>query len=159
LPADEPVPADDPVPVLLRTGTLADVAGVLRLWAGAGAHPTSTDDAPSVAALVARDPDALIVADVDGRMVGTLMATWDGWRGNMYRLAVLPDVRRRGIARSLVREGERRLRAHGCRRITALVVDDDAHAADFWLATGYVRYPMQRYVRTLDGSEWGDEPC
>jgi ribosomal protein S18 acetylase RimI-like enzyme len=133
----------------IRTGTPADVDGVLSLWAGAGAHPTTTDDPPSVTALVRRDPDALLLAEIGGRMVGTLMATWDGWRGNMYRLAVLPEVRRRGVATALVREGERRLAAVGCRRVTALVADADEGAADFWVGVDYPRYPMKRYVRTL----------
>jgi ribosomal protein S18 acetylase RimI-like enzyme len=134
----------------VRRATGADVDEVLSVWAGAGAHPTSTDDAVSVGALVARDPGALLVAEIGGRIVGTLMATWDGWRGNMYRLAVLPDVRRRGIASLLVHEGEGRLRALGCRRITALVLDVDAHAADFWTGVDYVTYPMTRYVHSLE---------
>jgi ribosomal protein S18 acetylase RimI-like enzyme len=142
--------ASDPVTGLtIRSGTVADVDGVLALWAGAGAHPTTTDDPPSVTGLIERDADALLVAEIDGRMVGTLMATWDGWRGNMYRLAVLPDVRRRGVATALVREGERRLSALGCRRVTALVADADEGAAEFWVGVDYDRYPMKRYVRTL----------
>ena len=141
----------DPVTDLtIRTATVTDVDAVLALWAGAGAHPTSTDDAPSVTALVRRDPDALLLAETGGRVVGTLMATWDGWRGNMYRLAVLPDIRRRGVAAALVSEGERRLTALGCRRVTALVADTDDGAADFWAGVDYVRYPMKRFVHNLD---------
>jgi ribosomal protein S18 acetylase RimI-like enzyme len=148
--------AGGPGAVTLRTGTVADVDEVLRVWAGAGAHPTSTDDVASVGALVARDPDALLVAEIDGRMVGTLIATWDGWRGNMYRLAVLPDVRRRRIASLLVAEGGRRLQALGCRRVTALVLDVDVHAAEFWTQVGYVIYPMTRYVHTMETAPAGD---
>jgi len=141
--------SDASSPAALRTGTTTDIAGVLALWIEAGAHPTSTDDAAAVTALVERDREALLIAEIDGRLVGTLIAAWDGWRGNMYRLAVAPHVRRRGIASSLVAEGERRLRAQGCRRVTALVVDADPHAAEFWTGVDYVRYPMKRFVRTL----------
>jgi ribosomal protein S18 acetylase RimI-like enzyme len=123
-------------PAVIRTGTSADVSTALELWLAAGAHPTSTDDAPSVSRLVERDPEALLIAEIDGRKVGTLIAAWDGWRGNMYRLAVSPHVRRRGVARALVGEAERRFRAHGCRRVTALVVDTDPRAADFWTHVG-----------------------
>ena len=140
---------DDSPPLTLRTATTADITEVLDLWTAAGAHPTTTDDAPSLAALLARDGDALLVGELGRAMVGTLIATWDGWRGNMYRLAVRPDVRRRGIAATLVRAGEHRLRALGCRRVTALVLDVDAGAADFWTRVGYEIYPMTRYVRTL----------
>ncbi|HEY7946267.1 MAG TPA: GNAT family N-acetyltransferase [Acidimicrobiales bacterium] len=148
------VPRHDPSPpAVLRTGTTADVSGVLALWVEAGAHPTSTDNAAAVTALVERDPDALLIAEIDGRVVGTLIAAWDGWRGNMYRLAVAPDVRRHGIAATLVGEAERRLRTLGCRRVTALVVDADPRAAEFWTSVGYGPYPMERYVRTLAGAD------
>jgi ribosomal protein S18 acetylase RimI-like enzyme len=139
----------DSLPLTLRRATTADIAEVFDFWTAAGAHPTTTDDAPSLTALLARDPDALVLGEIDGGMVGTLIATWDGWRGNMYRLAVRPDVRRRGIAATLVEAGERRLRALGCRRVTALVVDVDPGAADFWTDVGYDIYPMRRYVHTL----------
>jgi ribosomal protein S18 acetylase RimI-like enzyme len=135
--------------VLLRSGTPDDMAAVLDLWVAAGAHPTSTDDAPALTTLLAADGDALLIAEIDGQMVGTLIAAFDGWRGNMYRLAVLPAVRRRGIAAALVAEGERRMRARGCRRITALVVDGDDGAVAFWSHVDYVRYAMERYVHTL----------
>ncbi len=68
------------------------------------------------------------------RVVGSLVAAFDGWRGNIYRLAVHPDVRRAGIARALVAEGERRLVEIGCPRITALVVTAEDHTTGFWTA-------------------------
>jgi ribosomal protein S18 acetylase RimI-like enzyme len=142
--------------VIVRTGTEAEIDAVLRVWSDAEAHPTMTDDAASVVALVRRQPDALLVAEIGDRLVGTLIATWDGWRGNMYRLAVVPDQRRRRIAASLVEEAERRLRTAGCRRVTALVVDVDLHAGDFWTHVGYEIYPMKRYVHTLDAQTTAD---
>ena len=135
--------------VTVRTGTADDIDAVLDLWVAAGAHPTSTDDAPALSTLITADAGALLIAEIDGQMVGTLIATFDGWRGNMYRLAVLPAVRRRGVAATLVTEGERRIGAHGGRRITALVVDGDDRAATFWSHVHYVRYAMERYVHTL----------
>lgn len=131
-------------------GRSAEISEILTLWIEAGAHPTSTDDAASLTGLVERDPEALLIAEMDGGIVGTLIAGWDGWRGNMYRLAVVPRVRRRGIAAALVARAERRFGTLGCRRVTALVSDDDPHAVEFWTAVGYAPYPMNRYVRTLN---------
>jgi ribosomal protein S18 acetylase RimI-like enzyme len=150
---NEPVtvagPGSQNNPVSLRTGTTADAVSVLDLWVAAGAHPTSTDDPSSLAALVARDPEALLIAEIEGRVVGTLIATWDGWRGSMYRLAVLPDFRRRGIAGMLVGHGERRLLSLGCRRVQALVVDADARACAFWTGVDYIPDSLRRYVHAL----------
>ena len=55
-------------------------------------------------------PGSLLVAEEGGEVVGVLIAAWDGWRGGMYRLAVRPERRRRGIGRLLVEAGEAHLR-------------------------------------------------
>jgi ribosomal protein S18 acetylase RimI-like enzyme len=84
-------------------------------------------------------------------VVGSIIAKWDGWRGNMYRLAVLPDYRRLGVARALVEEGERCLRDQGCRRVSAIVMREHEWAVGFWVAASYTNDErMFRFVRNLD---------
>ncbi len=134
----------------IRSGTDDDIPDLLRLWRDAETAPSVTDDPDGLSALLAADRDALLLAERGGRIVGVLIATFDGWRGNMYRLAVLPAHRRRGVARSLVREGERRLRSVGARRITALVAHELDGAEEFWSAVGYGAEPRTaRFIKTL----------
>jgi ribosomal protein S18 acetylase RimI-like enzyme len=79
-----------------------------------------------------------------------LIAAWDGWRGNMYRLAVRFEHRRRGIGLALVRAGEEHVRDQGARRITALVGYEDEAAAAFWESAGYPQdREIGRRVRNL----------
>ena len=126
-----------------------ELAAVLRLWDGARSEHAVTEDKPErVAALLATG--ALLVAVDDDEVVGAVIAGFDGWRGNFYRLAVAPKFRRRGIGRALVAAGEARLRALGAPRVTALVAFDDEAASGFWEAAGYPRDPvMGRRVRSL----------
>jgi len=122
----------------IRPARREEIGEVLALLALARtAAATTPDDERALTGVFERDAGALLVAELEGRLVGTLIATWDGWRGNMYRLAVLPDHRRRGVATRLVQAGHERLRALGARRITALLGDSDTQAASFWLALGY----------------------
>jgi ribosomal protein S18 acetylase RimI-like enzyme len=138
-------------PVAIRTGRRDDLDGVLALWALARSPAARTpDDATKVGRLLDHTEDALLVAEADGRIVGALVAAWDGWRGNLYRLAVLPEWRRQGIARALVEAGHERLRLRGCPRVTVLVDDGDETAAQLWRSTGYEHdVHMDRYVRNL----------
>ena len=137
--------------MVVRVCRRDEVPSVLLLWAEAAA-PGGTDDESALSALLDRDQAVLLGAEVDGRLVGTLIAAWDGWRGNLYRLAVHPDHRRRGIAEELVRSAEEALRARGARRITALVEEDGGAAVAFWRAAGYRHDErMGRFVRDLDG--------
>lgn len=100
--------------------------------------------------LVAEPPAALLVAELDGEIVGALIAAWDGWRGNMYRLAVRDGHRRQGIGLALTRAGEDYLRQHGARRITALVAFEDEVAGEFWGSAGYpFDQEIGRRVRNL----------
>lgn len=78
------------------------------------------------------------------------MGGWDGWRGNMYRLAVAPEYRRRGVARSLTAAVEQRLRAMGAERITSLVSTVEPGAVEFWQSVGYGRdTSIDRYAKDL----------
>jgi ribosomal protein S18 acetylase RimI-like enzyme len=87
-----------------------------------------------------------LVAEIAGEMAGTLIATFDGWRGNMYRLAVHPRYQRRGVATSLVAAAHEWLRSIGCARISALVEGDHDYAIGFRESAGYQRDPsMRRY--------------
>lgn len=94
--------------ITIRAATVEDIPAVLALWAEATAEPSATDDDEGVLALLRVDPESLLLA-VEGAIegegeaiVGTVIASWDGWRGAMYRLAVLPSHRRRRIAAKLV---------------------------------------------------------
>jgi ribosomal protein S18 acetylase RimI-like enzyme len=91
-----------------------------------------------------------VVAELHGQLIGSVLGAFDGWRGNLYRLAVHPDHRRRGVARALVAEVEKRLLLQGARRVNALVEHDHPWATEFWQAAGYELDPrMVRYVRNL----------
>jgi ribosomal protein S18 acetylase RimI-like enzyme len=135
----------------VRPATRADVDAVLELWAQARSAAASTpDDVEAVVRLLEDGDGALIVAEADGRVVGAIVAGWDGWRGNVYRLAVLPAYRRRGIGRRLVEAGHDSLRAKGARRVTALVAHAEEEAIALWRAAGYeLDEDMSRLVRNL----------
>lgn len=124
---------------------------VLELWAQARSEHASTADCiEDVERLVAESPAALFVAELNGEIVGALIAAWDGWRGNMYRLAVRDGHRRQGIGLALTRAGEDYLRQCGVRRVTALVAFEDEVAGGFWESAGYPQdREIGRRVRNL----------
>ncbi len=120
----------------IRAAVADDIPSVLDLWRSSAA-PTSTDSADALQSLLGQDPGALMVADAGGEIVGTVIAGWDGWRGSIYRLAVVPAHRRRGLGGRLLREAEHRLAGLGVRRMHAIVVGDDARAVAFWESTDW----------------------
>jgi ribosomal protein S18 acetylase RimI-like enzyme len=142
---------------MIRSATPADGAAVLSLWSAAEVPVGVSDTPEGLAALLRTDRHALLLAESENSLIGSLVAAWDGWRGSFYRLAVHPSRRREGIATALVREGERRLQERGALRLTAIVADDEQLALDFWRAAGYQRQPHRvRFLRHIvKGSERG----
>lgn len=135
----------------MRRCERGDAPAVLTLWEQArSGHASTPDRIEDVEGLLEDSPAALLVAERDGEIVGALVAAWDGWRGNMYRLAVRDGYRREGIGIALTRAGEDYLRHCGARRVTALVAFEDEVAAGFWDSAGYPQdEEIGRRVRNL----------
>lgn len=124
--------------VTIRCGEVADIPALLDFWAVAGENAARPgDDAALIENLLDRDPQALLVAERDGGLVGSVIAGWDGWRAHLYRLAVDPQTRGQRIGRRLVEAAEERLRTLGAIRFDAMVLSDNALGAAAWTALGY----------------------
>jgi len=141
----------NPSPPTIRHATKDDVDDLLELWRRAGAHPSATDTPHDLARAIDAPHAAVLVAVAeDGTLVGSVIAAFDGWRGNLYRMAVDPEERRLGLARRLNTEAEDWLRATGARRLSALVEGDREIAQVFWEAVGFEHYEgMRRYSKNL----------
>jgi len=132
-----------------------DLPAVLRLWQEAEVMPPGpTDSLMGLTRLIQDRSGILLVAIIDGRIVGSVIGGWDGWRGHVYRLAVTPAYRRRGIARELAAEISRALFAKGAERISALVEHEHAWATGFWDSLGGIGYQRDsKFVRYIADRE------
>ncbi|MFD8012415.1 GNAT family N-acetyltransferase [Streptomyces sp. NPDC058955] len=140
------------IDIEIRAAVPSDAESVLAFWRESAEGTSISDDADGVGRLLDRDPEALILA-VDGdRIVGSVIAGWDGWRASLYRLAVLPSYRRRGLSKALLKAAEDRFASLGGRRADAMVLEVNERAHHAWEAAGYERQDQwRRWVKPFTG--------
>jgi ribosomal protein S18 acetylase RimI-like enzyme len=145
----------------IRPARPDEADAVLEFWRAAAEGTSISDDPVGVRTLIERDPEALLLAleasQAGGggavgaeRVVGTVIAGFDGWRCHLYRLAVAPDRRRRGIGSALLDAAHRRFETCGGRRADAMVLERNETGRQAWSAAGYQREDhWRRWVKPL----------
>lgn len=129
-----------------------DYPAVIELWnnAGEGIHLGVSDTYTEIAKKMERDAQLFLVAEKDGRLIGSVLGGFDGRRGLVYHLAVDQAQRKRGIASALMQELERRLKAVGCRRAYLLVTPENQDAQQFYEKRGWQRMEILTYGKYLE---------
>ena len=126
----------------IRHAALADIPQMLELWR----HfwpPQSYEQNLSVK--INTDPDLVLVAGKDGRLVGTVIGGYDLWWAWVYRLAVHPDYQRCGIAKQLLSEIHKRLLARGADSACLFASPQNEPMAYLLESLGYKRRDDVRY--------------
>ena len=111
-----------------------DYPAAFTLWQGIekGVHVGRSDTPAEIEKKLQRDPDLFLVAEADGKIIGSVIGGYDGRRGLIYHLAVSASFRELGIGSRLMDEVETRLRSKGCLKCYLLVTTDNPEAMQFY---------------------------
>ena len=116
-----------------------DVEAAVALWHEVDLTRPWNDPHRDLARARETWPDLVLAAHDGPRLVGTVVAGFDGHRGWLYYLATVPDRQGEGIASTLVSEAERRLSDLGCPKVQLMVRADNAAVLEFYDRRGYER--------------------
>lgn len=123
----------------IRTFAEPDRTMIVQLWHECGlVHPQNDPDR-DIDRKLAHGADLLLVAVVDGTIVGSVMGGYEGHRGWVNYLSVRPGLRGGGIGRALMAELERRLSALGCAKINLQIRASNEAVVEFYRRIGFVR--------------------
>lgn len=142
--------------VHIRRLNADDYHRMAEIWSEAGLpfRPNGRDGQARVQAEMQGDSAIFLGAEIDGELVAVVLGTHDGRKGWINRLAVLPEYRKRGIAKALTLEVERRLNDAGILIVTCLIEGDNPASEAFFQSLGYIGHPDITYYSKRKSPDW-----
>lgn len=137
--------------VKIRVMTIADYEGICKVWENhEGTNPVD-DCAEGFAKYIRRNPETSFVAEIDGKIVGTILAGHDGRRGLFHHVSVLPEYQKQGIGKMLVDNAMNALEKEGITKVLLVVFKNNDNGNDFWEHLGFTKrddlYYRNKYVK------------
>lgn len=132
-----------------------DYEKIVEVWRDAGLpfKPAGRDSFDELKRQMERFRELFIGAFFGDELVGVCLATEDGRKGWINRIAVKKRYQRRGIARLLIGEAEKRLRARGLRIICVLIEDWNRPSLELFQKAGYVLHKNILYLSKRESEE------
>lgn len=123
----------------IKTMSISDYADVYSLWLSCkGMGLNSLDDSRvGIEKFLIRNPDTCFVAEIDNKIVGSILAGNDGRRGYIYHTAVSPQYQKHGIGSTLVDTDIDSLKKLGINKIALVVFDKNENGNAFWEKQGF----------------------
>lgn len=122
---------------------------VLKLWNDCGLLFPENDPVKDIQRKLKTQPDLFLVALMDEKLVGTVMAGYEGHRGWINYLAVDTTQRKLGIGRKLMAEAEKRLKKLGCPKINLHIRTSNIEVKSFYERIGFSEQKIILYGKRL----------
>jgi ribosomal protein S18 acetylase RimI-like enzyme len=126
-----------PEDLTIRPYEPADESQVIALWSACGLVVPWNNPKRDIERKLGVDPELFLVGVLQGKVVATCMAGYEGHRGWVNYLAVSPGLRRQGIAALLMKAVETRLGTMGCPKINLQVRASNKEVIAFYRSIGY----------------------
>ena len=137
----------------IRTMVPDDYDGVHALWMTIkGFAIRSIDDSKQgVEKFLRRNPTTSVVAEIDGKIVGSILCGHDGRRGCLYHVCVDENYRMHGISKSMVVFCMRELQKEGISKVSLIAFTSNDIGNAFWKKIGWTkREDLNYYDFTLN---------
>ena len=128
-----------------------DVESVVSLWKRCELTRAWNDPYKDIQFARVGETSTVLVSDVQGRVVASVMVGHDGHRGVLYYLAVDPEFQKRGFGKAAVAAAEAWLRERDVWKINLMVRSENDEAGRFYERLGYAINPVTSYGKRLDG--------
>ncbi|MGA3170839.1 MAG: GNAT family acetyltransferase [Chthoniobacteraceae bacterium] len=116
----------------------ADESAVIALWQSCGLVAPHNNPAADIRRKLGVAPELFLVGILDGRLIASVMAGYEGHRGWINYLAVDPGLQGNGYGRQIMERAEQLLRDRGCPKINLQVRATNHAVIEFYKRLGFV---------------------
>ena len=110
---------------------------MIALWQTCELTRPWNDPRKDIRRKLAVNPELFLLGMIDGRLVATVMAGYEGHRGWINYLAVHPEHRKLSHGRQMMDAAEKLLRGLGCPKINLMVRTSNRSVVEFYQRLGY----------------------
>ena len=115
-----------------------DEAQIVNLWRVVfPENPAWNDPLSDIRRKLSVQRELFLIAELENKIVGTIMAGFDGHRGWVHLLAVLPEYRKQNIGRELMQRVENDIQSTGCAKLNLQVRANNKGVVEFYSKLGY----------------------
>jgi ribosomal protein S18 acetylase RimI-like enzyme len=110
---------------------------VVDLWEKCGLVVPQNDPVEDIQTKFGFQPELFFIALLDGQVAGSIMVGYEGHRGWINYLAVLPKFQKRGFGGKLVNKAITELRKLGCLKVNLQVRKSNTTVIKFYKHLGF----------------------
>ena len=110
---------------------------IVDLWRKCNLTVPQNDSVEDIRRKLVFQPELFFVALFDGKVIGSIMVGYEGHRGWLNYMAVLPEHQRRGYGRKLVEKAVDELRRLGCLKVNLQIRRSNVSVVEFYKHLGF----------------------
>jgi len=114
-----------------------DKPALINLWQTVFPNDPPYNNPDQVIQEKLKTDDLIFIAEADDKLIGACMAGYDGHRGWLYAVAVLPEYRRSKAGTRLVEEAIATLKEIVCAKVNLQIRSTNHEVADFYKSLGF----------------------
>lgn len=123
--------------MMIRPYQTTDLHSVVALWKLCGLVVPQNDPARDIQRKLKVNPELFLVGEIDGKIVASVMAGYEGHRGWINYLAVHPEFQGMGFGRKIMEHAETLLHDLGCPKVNLQVRLTNEKVISFYHQLGY----------------------
>ena len=121
----------------IETANIQDIPTIIKLWERANLLISYNDPETDIKAALSTPTSTLLVAKIDGKIIGTAMTGYDGHRGWVYYVAVEPEHQKQGYGKKMIEAAESWLKSLGVHKVHLLIRKNNSIVQSFYHKIGY----------------------